>query len=94
MLSFLFICFNCHYHQSYLLLGFDRSENYFAQETYAASPTEMQVILASPRVQEKLYLEDKCLVPKELSKLCVKEHDILSKPSISNDLNRLVKSEG
>ncbi|KAB8486527.1 hypothetical protein FH972_025365 [Carpinus fangiana] len=64
------------------------------QEINGASPREeMQVILTSPSVQEKLYLEDKCLVPKELAKMLSKHCDIKSNPSISNDLNQLLRSE-
>ncbi|XP_042477429.1 transcription factor bHLH52-like [Macadamia integrifolia] len=51
------------------------------------------VVLASPRIEEKLYLEEKCLVPKGFVETLAKDQGIKSNPTIAKSLNRLIQSE-
>lgn len=57
------------------------------------SMEQLQVLLQSSIVQEKLYLEEKCLVPTEFVKVLAEHHDSKSEPSILDDLNQLIQSE-
>nr|WIE96063.1 basic helix-loop-helix transcription factor [Loropetalum chinense var. rubrum] len=54
---------------------------------------ELQVLLGSSAVQEKLCLEEKCLVPKEFVKILRNHLDFKSKPLVSNGLNHLIQLE-
>jgi hypothetical protein len=56
--------------------------------------TEELRVVASPIIQEKLFSENKCLVPKELVEILANHFDAQSKPSLSNKLNQLLKSSG
>ncbi|XP_062012077.1 transcription factor bHLH52-like [Rosa rugosa] len=51
-------------------------------------------VVASPTIQEKLYMEHKCLVPKEFVEVLANHFDAESKPSLSHKLNLLLKSSG
>ncbi|KAJ7982046.1 Transcription factor [Quillaja saponaria] len=65
------------------------------QESKASTPPkDLQVLLASPNVQERLYLEEKCFVPKDFVAVLANHHDVQSKPSIHDDLNQLIRSDG
>ncbi|KAK9026067.1 hypothetical protein V6N11_038915 [Hibiscus sabdariffa] len=55
-------------------------------ENEKTSCEENMQIVASPKVQEKLYVEDKCLVPKDV----VLSLTRLSKPPLSCELSRLL----
>ncbi|XP_022751564.1 transcription factor bHLH53-like [Durio zibethinus] len=55
-------------------------------ENEKGSCKEMMQIVTSPKVQEKLYMEDKCLVPKNV----VLSLTPLSKPPLSHQLSRLL----
>ncbi|KAF8412768.1 hypothetical protein HHK36_000738 [Tetracentron sinense] len=52
---------------------------------------ELQVLLASTPIQEKLYSEEKCLVPKEFVETLGRDHEIQSHPLISKDLSRFIQ---
>ncbi|XWS10370.1 hypothetical protein CRYUN_Cryun39dG0071500 [Craigia yunnanensis] len=57
----------------------------FLENENASCKKNMQIV-ASPKVQEKLYMEDKCLVPKDV----VFSLTTLSKPPLSDELSRLL----
>ncbi|XP_010257106.1 PREDICTED: transcription factor bHLH53-like [Nelumbo nucifera] len=50
-------------------------------------------VLVSPTIQEKLYLEEKCLVPLGSVQTIAKDHDIQSNPLISEGLKLFGQSE-
>lgn len=58
-----------------------------------AQVEELQV-LASPKIQEKLYVEEKCIVPKELVETLAKDPELRSNSPISKDLDHLMKTMG
>ncbi|XP_072957826.1 uncharacterized protein [Typha angustifolia] len=64
------------------------------QENKAAyhGEEQLQLLLGSTNVQEKLYGEGKCLVPKELVETSAKDQDVKSNPLISRDLDRFIES--
>ncbi|KAJ4982289.1 hypothetical protein NE237_033126 [Protea cynaroides] len=49
-------------------------------------------VLESPRIQEKLYSEEKCLIPKGFIETLVKDEEIKSNPLIVKGLNKLLQS--
>ncbi|XP_077211262.1 transcription factor bHLH52-like [Tasmannia lanceolata] len=53
---------------------------------------ELHGLLASPRIQEKLYEEEKCLVPKEIVETLAKDQELQSNPSVSKDLRSFLQS--
>ncbi|XP_072962936.1 transcription factor bHLH52-like isoform X1 [Typha angustifolia] len=55
---------------------------------------KLQLLLGSTNVQEKLYGEEKCLVPKEVVETMAKDKDIKSSALISRDLDRFMDSMG
>ncbi|KAK4285669.1 hypothetical protein QN277_002337 [Acacia crassicarpa] len=50
----------------------------------------LQAMLGSERVEEKLYLQEKCIVPQHLITTLTNHADIQTKPSILKDLNQLI----
>ncbi|KAL6206106.1 hypothetical protein ACLB2K_023355 [Fragaria x ananassa] len=64
------------------------------QEVKAATATKVLHVAASPTIQEKLYMEQKCLVPKEFVEVLANYFDAQSKLSLSHKLNQLLKSSG
>ncbi|KAK6934717.1 Myc-type, basic helix-loop-helix (bHLH) domain [Dillenia turbinata] len=52
-------------------------------------PEELQVLLGSPRIQEKLYIEESCLIPSDSIQVLMHHRDIKSNPSISRTLKML-----
>ncbi|XVF77894.1 hypothetical protein PTKIN_Ptkin14bG0084300 [Pterospermum kingtungense] len=56
------------------------------RENEKGSCRENMEMVTSPKVQEKLYMEDKCLVPKDV----VLNLTMLSKPPLSDELSRLL----
>ncbi|XP_043699253.1 transcription factor bHLH53-like [Telopea speciosissima] len=63
------------------------------QEGKDESNVEGLGVLASPRIQEKLYLEEKCLVSKGLIETLTKDQGIKSNPMIAKGLTKLIQSE-
>ncbi|XP_072962937.1 transcription factor bHLH52-like isoform X2 [Typha angustifolia] len=59
-----------------------------------AQGEKLQLLLGSTNVQEKLYGEEKCLVPKEVVETMAKDKDIKSSALISRDLDRFMDSMG
>ncbi|KAF8402270.1 hypothetical protein HHK36_013222 [Tetracentron sinense] len=55
---------------------------------------ELQVLLSSPLIQEKLSSEEKCLVPKQFAETLAEDKDIQSNRLISEDLERLIQTKG
>ncbi|XP_008806162.1 transcription factor bHLH52-like [Phoenix dactylifera] len=55
---------------------------------------QLQVLLGSTTIQEKLYGEGKCMVPKELVEAMAQDHEIKSNQLISRDLDRFTESMG
>lgn len=51
-----------------------------------------QALIASPRVQEKLAAEGRCVVAKELVMVMAKDNEIKSNLTIARDLNRFIDS--
>lgn len=56
--------------------------------------TEELRVVASPIIQEKLFLENKCLVTKGFVEILVNHFEAQTKPSLSPKLNQLLKSSG
>ncbi|KAF7826608.1 transcription factor bHLH52-like [Senna tora] len=54
---------------------------------------DLKAVLTSACVEEKLYLKEKCLVPKEFVTTLKNLQEVKSKPSILNDLNQLIQTE-
>lgn len=50
----------------------------------------VHALLSSSKVQERLYVEGKCLVPKECVEVLAKAEHILSSPSVSKELSSLL----
>lgn len=65
-----------------------------AKEGAQLSHVEALQVLASPKIQEKLYIEEKCIVPRELVEALAKDPELRSNSSISKDLDRLIKTLG
>lgn len=51
-------------------------------------------VIASFKIQEKLYVEEKCVVPIELVDTLAKDPELRSNSTISKDLDRLIKTLG
>ncbi|OMO83153.1 hypothetical protein CCACVL1_11537 [Corchorus capsularis] len=61
------------------------------EEALMQSQQQLQNLLASQAIQEKLYSEEKCLVPKHFLQALVNDYQIdESKPLIIEDINRLL----
>lgn len=64
------------------------------QEDKSFTATEdLQKLLTSPFVEEKMYLEEKCFVPKEFVATLTNHQDVQSRPSILKDLDKLIGTE-
>ncbi|KAH0986286.1 hypothetical protein GBA52_013463 [Prunus armeniaca] len=64
------------------------------KELKGAPPAEELRAVAFPIIQEKLYLENNCLVPEKFVEILAKHFDAQSKPSLSNNLHQLLTSSG
>ncbi|MED6209654.1 hypothetical protein PIB30_056839 [Stylosanthes scabra] len=63
------------------------------QEDEVAPPSEdLCTLVASPFVQEKLYSEELCIVPKEFVSTLTSQRDIRTKPTIVKDLEQLIET--
>ncbi|EEF28618.1 transcription factor bHLH52 [Ricinus communis] len=51
---------------------------------------ELQVLLVSSAIQEKLYSQEKCLVPREFLETMANDHEIQSTPFIIDEIDRLL----
>ncbi|KAK4253516.1 hypothetical protein QN277_010178 [Acacia crassicarpa] len=58
-----------------------------------AATEEMQKLLTCPVVEEKMYMEEKCFVPKEFVTNLTNHKDIQSLPSILKDLNQFISTD-
>ncbi|KAI4333295.1 hypothetical protein L6164_018125 [Bauhinia variegata] len=56
----------------------------------ATGNEDLKVLLGSTSVQEKMYLEEKCFVPKQFVTTLTNDPQLKSKPSILKDLNQLI----
>ncbi|RWR85768.1 transcription factor bHLH52 [Cinnamomum micranthum f. kanehirae] len=65
-----------------------------AKEGAQLAHVEELRVLASPKIQEKLYIEEKCVVPRELVEALAKDPELRSNSSISKDLDLLIKTLG
>lgn len=65
-----------------------------AEEGAQPAHVEELRVLASPKIQEKLYMEEKCIVPKELVETLAMDPELLSNSSISKDLDLLIRTLG
>ena len=64
------------------------------EEDKAAPPTEdLHALIASPFVQEKLYSEEMCFVPKEFVTTLTNHGDVRSRPTILKDLKQLIGTD-
>ncbi|KAF5198517.1 Transcription factor bhlh [Thalictrum thalictroides] len=64
-----------------------------SQENVPIVEGGLEVLLASPTIQEKLYSEEKCLVPQNFVEALAKDNEIIqSNPSISKDIVLLTQS--
>jgi len=66
----------------------------YTQELKGAPPAEELQVVAFPIIQEKLYLENNCLVPEKFVEILAKHFDAQSKPLLSNNLHQLLTSIG
>ena len=65
-----------------------------SQEEKEPPPSEdLHKLIVSPFVQEKLYSEEKCFVPKEFITTLTNHSDVQSKPTILKGLKQLVGTE-
>ncbi|XP_019706145.2 transcription factor bHLH52 [Elaeis guineensis] len=55
---------------------------------------QLQVLLGSTTIQEKLYGEGRCVVPKEVVEAMAQDHEIKSNQLICRDLDRFTESMG
>lgn len=55
---------------------------------------QLQLLLGSTTIQEKLYGEGRCMVPKEAVEAMARDHEIKSNQLISRDLDRFTESMG
>ncbi|KAF8028835.1 hypothetical protein BT93_E1486 [Corymbia citriodora subsp. variegata] len=55
---------------------------------------ELQVLLESPKIQEKLYAEEKCLATKELVRAVAKDPEVQSTDSIGKEMVQLMCAHG
>ncbi|MED6146012.1 hypothetical protein PIB30_030575 [Stylosanthes scabra] len=63
------------------------------QEDEVAPPSEdLCTLVASPFVQEKLYSEELCIVPKEFVSTLTSQRDVRTKPTILKDLEQLIET--
>ncbi|KAK7401634.1 hypothetical protein VNO78_13258 [Psophocarpus tetragonolobus] len=64
------------------------------KENEAAPPSEiLQTLIASSFVQEKLYTEEMCFVPKETVITLTNHEDVQSRPSLLEDLKQLIETD-
>lgn len=52
----------------------------------------LQALLASPIIQEKLYSEEKCLIPKEFAETLANDPEIQSKSVIVEGIHQLLRT--
>jgi hypothetical protein len=55
---------------------------------------ELEALLASPVIQEKLSSEEKCLVPKEFLQILANDNEVQLKPLIVKDIDHLLQTNG
>ncbi|KAI6706081.1 hypothetical protein NL676_009043 [Syzygium grande] len=55
---------------------------------------ELQVLLESPKIQEKLYAEEKCLAPRELVRAVSRDPEVQSADSIGKEMVQLMCTSG
>ncbi|KAL6954881.1 hypothetical protein U1Q18_023110 [Sarracenia purpurea var. burkii] len=55
---------------------------------------ELQVLASSPRIQEKLYSSEKCLVPSRFVQTLANDPQLQSNSLISKDLHQLIQTSG
>ncbi|XP_059637936.1 transcription factor bHLH52-like [Cornus florida] len=54
---------------------------------------ELQNLVASPLIQEKLYSEEKCLISKQFVETLAHDHGLQSNPMISKNINQLIQTD-
>ncbi|KAL0011975.1 hypothetical protein SO802_007083 [Lithocarpus litseifolius] len=57
------------------------------------SREELQALIASPIIQEKLSSEEKCLVPKEFLQILADDKEVQLKPFIVKDIDQLLQTK-
>lgn len=62
------------------------------KEPFHMHAQDLQNLLASPIIQEKLYSEDKCLVPKEFVETLANDPEIQSKPMVFQGIDQLLRT--
>ncbi|KAL5159921.1 Transcription factor bHLH52 [Glycine soja] len=65
------------------------SEEYKAE----SHPENLHALVVSPFVQEKLYTEERCFVPKEIVTTLANHEDLQSRPTILEDLKQLIGTD-
>lgn len=58
----------------------------------ATETPELQGLLASTTIQEKLYSKEKCLIPQELVRNLVRDREIQSNPSVVKEIDHLMRA--
>ncbi|XP_054812436.1 transcription factor bHLH52-like [Prosopis cineraria] len=64
--------------------------NTLQEDKVFSGSEEMRKLIGSTVVEEKMYMEEKCFVPKEFIMALKNHKDIQSTPSILNDLNQFI----
>ncbi|KAL1345183.1 hypothetical protein HN51_018970 [Arachis hypogaea] len=74
-------------------IGMLQLMNTLQKEDEVAPPSEdLCALITSPCVQEKLYSEELCFVPKDFVTALTNQRDIRSKPTIFKDLKELIET--
>lgn len=53
---------------------------------------ELQVLLSSPTIHEKLYWKEKCLVPGKLVEALADDHQIRTMHTINDEIDKLLQN--
>ncbi|TKY49414.1 Transcription factor bHLH52 [Spatholobus suberectus] len=67
--------------------------NTLKEDKAAPSSEILHALVASPFVQEKLYTEERCFVPKETVTTLTNHEDVQSRPPILEDLKQLIGTD-
>ncbi|KAM7278544.1 hypothetical protein ACFE04_005678 [Oxalis oulophora] len=62
------------------------------EDNVAIETPHLEILLASPTIQEKLYSEEKCLVPKKIAESRASDLAVQSSSTILNEIDQLLQS--
>ncbi|KAK7271325.1 hypothetical protein RJT34_27121 [Clitoria ternatea] len=67
--------------------------NTYEEDKEGPSSENLHALVVSPCVQEKLYTEERCLVPKEFVPTLTNNEEVQSRPTILKDLKQLIRTD-